>query len=163
MHTRFTKESGLDAIVNIRILAALVALAGATLTRTAAAQAEPQAAAYEFGDPAKNIWCSLRLYPDGENTAQCDIDKHDFAGPEADATGPCPQTEGYIFMLRETDAPQIHCLHGSVLGTIYYVLDNGQSRTAGAITCDSQPSGIKCTNSQTGHYFRLSRSSYEVG
>jgi hypothetical protein len=33
----------------------------------------------------------------------------------------------------------------------------------GAITCDSEPSGVTCTNSSTGHFFRVSRESYELG
>jgi hypothetical protein len=42
-------------------------------------------------------------------------------------------------------------------------LDYGQMRSVGAITCASEPSGVKCTDSSTGHFFRLSRESYELG
>lgn len=143
------------------------AVAAATVTVNLAlsgtAHAEPMAVAYEFGDPSKNIWCALRLYTDGENSAQCDIDEHNFAGLTSDAAGSCSQTEGYIFMLRETGAPEIHCLHGSSIGTIYDVLEYGQTRTAGAITCDSEPSSMTCTNTSTGHFYSVSRDSYQVG
>jgi serine/threonine-protein kinase len=37
------------------------------------------------------------------------------------------------------------------------MLDYGQTRSVGAITCDSEPSGMACTDSSTGHYFRRSR------
>jgi hypothetical protein len=121
---------------------------------------------YEFGDPSKNIACMLRLLPSGrpdpDNTVQCDIDKHTWVGPQS-GPGPCPQNEGYIFMLRQAGAPEISCLNGSVLPTIYTVLEYGQTRTAGAITCNSEPSGMTCTNTNTRHFFRLSRDSYQVG
>jgi hypothetical protein len=39
----------------------------------------------------------------------------------------------------------------------------GQARTFGSITCDSESSGMTCTDSSTGHYFRISRDTYELG
>jgi hypothetical protein len=41
-------------------------------------------------------------------------------------------------------------------------LDYGQTISAGTITCDSEPTGIKCTDS-SGHYFRVSKDSYNLG
>jgi hypothetical protein len=42
-------------------------------------------------------------------------------------------------------------------------LGYGQTVFAGTITCDSEPTGVKCTDTSTGHYFRLARESYELG
>jgi hypothetical protein len=42
-------------------------------------------------------------------------------------------------------------------------LDYGQTRSLGSITCDSEPSGLTCTDTGSGHFFRLSRESYDVG
>ena len=42
-------------------------------------------------------------------------------------------------------------------------LDYGQTHTVGTITCDSEPSGVTCTDSSTGHFFRVSRESYQLG
>jgi hypothetical protein len=42
-------------------------------------------------------------------------------------------------------------------------LNYGQTRSAGAITCDSERPGMTCTDSGTGHFFRLSRESYQLG
>jgi hypothetical protein len=36
----------------------------------------------------------------------------------------------------------------------------GQTRSLGALTCDSEPSGMTCTDGSTGHFFRISRDSY---
>lgn len=41
-------------------------------------------------------------------------------------------------------------------------LDYGQTHTIGTITCDSEPAGVTCTHSSTGHFFRLSRDSYQL-
>jgi len=42
-------------------------------------------------------------------------------------------------------------------------LDYGQKYSRGAITCESEPSGVTCTDNATGHFFRISRESYELG
>jgi hypothetical protein len=42
-------------------------------------------------------------------------------------------------------------------------LGYGQTRSAGGITCDSEPSSVTCADAGSGHYFRVSRDSYELG
>ncbi|MBO0863576.1 MAG: hypothetical protein J2P16_00695 [Mycobacterium sp.] len=42
-------------------------------------------------------------------------------------------------------------------------LDYGQTRSAGAITCRSEQSAMHCTDDSTGHFFRVSQESYELG
>jgi hypothetical protein len=41
-------------------------------------------------------------------------------------------------------------------------LSYGQTRSADPITCDSEASGMTCTDSSTGHFFRVSRESYQL-
>jgi hypothetical protein len=41
--------------------------------------------------------------------------------------------------------------------------DYGQAKSVGTFTCDSELSGVKCTDNITGHYFRVSRDSYDLG
>jgi hypothetical protein len=43
------------------------------------------------------------------------------------------------------------------------ILPYGQMRSAGPITCNSEASGVTCTDRSTGHFFRLSRESYQLG
>jgi hypothetical protein len=43
------------------------------------------------------------------------------------------------------------------------VLGYGQTHSIGTITCDSEPSGVTCTDGSTGHFFRTSRESYQLG
>lgn len=128
---------------------------------------------YEFGDSSKHIACSLKYWPVGTrgsdkvlNTVQCSIDAHTWVGPQdSGGTLPC-SASGYSFMLRETGVPEVHCFtQGQVNPTIYSVLEYGQSKTAGSITCTSapDPTGITCTNASSGDSFRVSADSFEVG
>ena len=41
--------------------------------------------------------------------------------------------------------------------------DYGQKRSIGANTCGSEPSGMTCTDASTGHFFRMSSESYDLG
>jgi hypothetical protein len=43
------------------------------------------------------------------------------------------------------------------------MLDDAQSGSAGAITCSSEQPAMRCTDVSTGHFFRVSRESYELG
>lgn len=42
-------------------------------------------------------------------------------------------------------------------------LDYGQTHSLGTITCDSEPAGVTCTDSSTGHFFQVSSDSYQLG
>jgi len=42
-------------------------------------------------------------------------------------------------------------------------LDEGQKRSIGTITCESERSGVTCTDASTGHFFRVSSESYDLG
>jgi hypothetical protein len=43
------------------------------------------------------------------------------------------------------------------------MLDSTQTPHAGAIGCRSEQSAMKCIDATTGHFFRVSQESYEVG
>jgi hypothetical protein len=42
-------------------------------------------------------------------------------------------------------------------------MDDGDTRSAGTITCSSEHSVMRCTDVSTGHFFRVSLESYELG
>ena len=39
----------------------------------------------------------------------------------------------------------------------------GQTHTVDTITCGSEPPGVTCTDTGTGHFFRVSDESYQLG
>jgi hypothetical protein len=55
------------------------------------------------------------------------------------------------------------CAAGSLVDPGVQTLDYGQTRSVGTITCDSETSGMTCTDTSTGHFLRVSRESYQLG
>jgi hypothetical protein len=149
--------------MKITTLALIVtATVAATIALPATAQADPS---YQFQSPSGNIFC---LMGDG-NDVVCDIADHTYVPPPKPSD--CQQGWGGRFSLDQGSAPVSHC-HGDTIipshtspGNIpgEPTLEYGRTQTLGAITCDSEPTGMTCTDSRTGHYFRLSRESYELG
>jgi hypothetical protein len=119
-----------------------------------------------FESPSGNIECWMYNTDAGVSNAGCDIDGHTYTpaipGPGDPATRPCG---GVIrFHLGGGDPAAIGCqdltdLHAPGLSTLPY----GQSRSVGTITCVSEPAGVTCTDASTGHFFRVSTESYDVG
>ncbi|ORV46226.1 hypothetical protein [Mycobacterium conspicuum] len=134
-------------------LVALTAVAAATGLSTAAHADER----YDFQSPSGNVGCSLN--PGG---ASCEIKDYTwFIPPPPDYT---MGGRGNVFLLARGSAPVAglwHSDHQFPDGAP--TLDVGQSRTAGAITCVSESAAMTCTDSSTGHFFRVSRESYQVG
>ena len=114
---------------------------------------------YDFQSPSGNIGCSLKT-----GGVSCEIKNYTWfipRPPDYQMGG-----RGNIFILTRGSAPVAgvwHSDHQFPDGSP--TLGYGQSRTAGTITCesDSESAGMTCTDSSTGHYFRVSRESYQVG
>jgi hypothetical protein len=104
---------------------------------------------------------------DGTAFATCKLKDHTWVAPPTSG-GDC-EYSGSDLMLLQGDAPcagfwpsQIFLAQQPQYGGLQ-TLAYGQTRSIGAITCDSEPSGVTCTDSSTGHFFRVSRESYELG
>ena len=70
---------------------------------------------------------------------------------------------GRDYELHEGAPASIGCQGGMIVGSLPPVIDYGQARSVGTITCDVEPSGVTCTDISTGHFLRLSRDSYQLG
>ena len=152
----------------------LVGIATATVAPSIAvpaiAHADTQYA--DFLSPSGDINCSIMLeapFPlngvenPGNNTLSCEVVNHTWPTP-----GGCTNTVRDVpdvgMAADDTAPPVVDCAkYPNQLPLPWPTLDYGQTRSLGVFTCDSEPSGIKCTNSNTGHFFRVSRESYEVG
>jgi len=91
---------------------------------------------------------------------QCDIGDHSWVAPQ-----PPPQDRAdyaSTFVLIRGRMPIVDYRPGTFVA-LGPTLDYGQTRSAGAITCNSEQSAMKCTNVSTGHFFRVSQESYELG
>lgn len=151
---------------------ALIATATVAATIALPATGHADTTGYQFLSPSGNIGCSmLEDQRDGTPFAACKIRDHTWVAP---ATGYCQRAAvpgaigepGPDPMLRQGDAP---CMGFWMSQTAdprlgdFPTLDYGQTHSVGTLTCDSKPPGITCTDSSTGHFFRVSRESYQLG
>ena len=123
--------------MKLKLIAALSIANAATLPFAAIANAcgggGDLPADYEFATPSRNIVCNM--YADNSG-ANCEVREHTWVAP-ASTSGP----------------------HGRACDFSF----GGQTYSRGAMTCDSELSGVTCTDTGTGHFFRVSRENYELG
>jgi hypothetical protein len=74
----------------------------------------------------------------------------------------CHLNWGDRFELTQGNNAAFDC-YGQEFPAVQETLAYGQARSFGSITCESEYTGMTCTDTSTGHYFRVSRDSYELG
>ncbi len=145
--------------MKIRMIAAVsLATAATTLPLAAIAHADVP---YWFQSPSGNIVCSMAGTGDGNASAGCEIRDHTWVipfPPGWQLGGGCDR-----FLLDQGNAPSTHCHTDTSFVPGLPTLDYGQTHSVGAITCDSEPSGMTCTDTSTGHFFRVASDSYQLG
>jgi hypothetical protein len=148
---------------------ALIATATAAATITLPATAHADNNYQKFASSSGHIRCILNAQDSPAPIAMCQIGDHTYvAQPGTDEHGgPCPSGTdfGRDFRLDQGQPAYLTCTY-SALGSGFGpwpALDYGQTRSLGTITCDSEPAGVTCTDSSTGHFFRVSSDSYQLG
>ncbi|RDH76062.1 hypothetical protein DVS77_23605 [Mycolicibacterium moriokaense] len=121
---------------------------------------------YTFLTPSGNIICSV--YADNTG-ANCEVREHTWVAP-ASTTGPYGRVCDFNFggleiYVSHGKAANLGCYEGASAfrASSAQTLDYGQTLSRGAMACDSETSGVTCTDTGTGHFFRVSRDSYELG
>lgn len=138
------------------VIAAAAAAAAIALPATAHAGVPPS-----FQTPSGNIMCWVV-----NGTAMCRIVDYTYSVSELPPDCGSPGWPNG-FWLKEGEPAVLDC--GSQPPGTYtglrsdVTLDYGQSRSAGTMTCTSELSGVTCADASTGHFFRVSRDSYELG
>jgi hypothetical protein len=112
-----------------------------------------------FQSPSGNISCTMFAF-DGQNSVRCEIADYSWVAPPPSPD--CHLNWGSRFKLEQSGAAVFDC-SGAELPAPEQTLAYGETRSLGAITCESEPVGMTCTDSSTGHYFRVSRETYELG
>jgi hypothetical protein len=116
----------------------------------------------QFQSPSGNIACGIGIASQGpmtgKSSAGCEIREHTWTAAN------CPGGGGLqdSFVLNQGDPARVVCDANKDPQTKQIIpgrgthfvpglptLDSGQTQSAGSITCDSEPSGIKCTDSST--------------
>ena len=112
-----------------------------------------------FRSPSGNINCTLST-PGGDITARCEVVNHTWVAPPPPD---CHLDSGDRFYLTQGGSAVVGC-YGQEFGPApQQTLGYGQSRSFGTLTCVSEYTGMTCTDSSTGHSFRVSRDDYELG
>jgi hypothetical protein len=121
----------------------------------------PNATSYQFQSPDGNIACTLGPSTNGGTSAACDIGDHTYTPPSKPAD--CHLGWGDRFSLQQGNAAMMDC-HGDTLRVPDLpTLNYGQTRSVGSIMCDSEVAGMTCTDNSSGHFFRVSAGSYQLG
>jgi hypothetical protein len=156
----------------IRLAAtALVGIAAPATLISGAATAHAEDNYQQFAAATGGIRCILNGQDAPQPIAMCQIGDHTYAVPPGTARdqngGPCPtgSDAGRDFRLDQGKPAYVTCSYsaiGSGAGA-WPSLAQGQTRTLGAVSCTSEATGIACTDASTGHFFRVSRDSNQVG
>ena len=120
----------------------------------------------DFVTPSGNIACSIYSDSSGVN---CEIRERTWVVPastDGPVGRPCDFNFGGLeFYVSQGKPGKLGCYEGASKfnAPSSKTLDYGQTYSHGAITCDSEVSGVTCTDTSTGHFFRVSRENYELG
>jgi hypothetical protein len=139
------------------------AIAAATISFAANSHANPFSA--QFQSPSGDISCNLVNYPPtdklglGKNFVQCDIVNQNWVPPRPPPQGHDDATSTVVLMRGQL--PIVGYGPGTLAASDLVNYDHPLS--AGAITCSSEQAAVKCTDVSTGHFFRVSQESYELG
>jgi len=135
-----------------------IATAATALAATAIAHADP--VYYNFQSPSGNIHCEMTVNYKGGPYANCTVQDSTYAGRLCREPGLVIPQFG-VDPGSPADMPGCVGTNGgwAALPTLEY----GQARSLGPISCDSEPAGVTCTDTSSGHSFRVSRDSYRLG
>jgi hypothetical protein len=95
----------------------------------------------------------------GDVAARCEVVEHTWVAPPPPD---CHMNSGDRFYVTQAGEAGLGC-YGQEFPSANETLGYGHTRSLGSITCESEYTGMTCTDSSTGHYFRVSRDSYELG
>jgi hypothetical protein len=112
-----------------------------------------------FQSPSGNIRCTV-FDSDGRNTVRCEVVEHGWAAPPRSPD--CQLNWGDRVELTE-DSPAVFSCYGQNLPDPQATLEYGKVAIFGSISCTSETVGIMCLDNDTGHFFNVSRDSYQVG
>jgi hypothetical protein len=115
----------------------------------------PTAAADGFTSPSGNIGCIL-----SDTLVRCDIGERDWSPPPRPADCPEYSDYGQGLLLHPTGPARFVCAGDTAMGA-GPVLPYGQFEAGGGMSCNSEPSGMRCSNSD-GRGFSIARQGYEI-
>lgn len=135
----------------VSMLAALAAMAPTPMARAEIF--------YQFQSPSGDIDCAMGALDNNAYTS-CEIADHTWVAPQRPPV--CEGVWGDRIEMYQGSAPTLVCSSDTLRGSGFPTLPYGQGWSVMSITCNSEPSGMTCTDASTGHFFRIARDSYEL-
>jgi len=125
---------------------------------TAHAGGPPQSQSYQFQNSSGNIACML-----SSTGAACEINAHTYTPSTPPPACTQHSAWGDRFLLPQGATVQMPCHNDTLHVPGEQVLDDGQTLSAGTLSCTSDAATMRCTDSSTGHFFYISPGSYQLG
>lgn len=135
----------------MRRLTVAATLAGAAMLSAPVAAADT----IGFTSPSGNIGCML-----AEDLLRCDITTRDWAPPPRPADCPDVVNYGQGILIHQYGPASFVCAGDTTMG-FGDVLPYGNYQAGGGMSCNSEPSGMRCSNSD-GHGFTMSQQAYTL-
>jgi len=112
----------------------------------------------QFQNSSQNISCNL-----GSSGAICEINNRGYT--ISTPPPPCAQHSawGDRFSLPQGGTVVMDCHNDTIHVQGETVVNNGQTQSAGTLSCTPDTGSVRCTDSSTGHFFFMSPNSYQVG
>jgi hypothetical protein len=115
---------------------------------------------YQFQSPSGNITCVMSALPGAAPRASCGAIEHTWVIPPRPMS--CMGAFGDQIDLVQGSSPAMACHTDTTRGSGLPSLGYGETRSVGTLTCVSEPASVTCTDSGTGHFFRISRESFQL-
>ena len=157
------RATGDERLARWTLLSMVAGMGAATIGLAPSSHASPFSA--QFQSPSGDISCNLVNVPlddrrsVAKNFVQCDIVNPSWVPPRPSPQGRADATSTLVLMRGQL--PIVGYSPGTLAASDPVNYD--QPLSAGAIACSPGQSAVKCTDTSTGHFFRVSHESYELG
>ncbi len=108
-----------------------------------------------FASPSRNIACAMTT-----EQVRCDVAQNTWQLPPEPAD--CAAAYGRGAVLSGSGRGELSCISDTVADPALPVLPYDQGVRFAGVVCTSLQTGLRCTNTATGHGFRLARASYDL-
>ena len=160
---RRRRATGDERLARWTLLSMVAGMGAATIGLAPSSHASPFSA--QFQSPSGDISCNLVNVPPTDklgfpkNFVQCDIVNPSWVPPRPSPQGRADATAAVVLMRGQL--PTVGYSPGTLAASDPVNYD--QPLSGGAIACSPEQSAVICTDTSTGHFFRVSHESYELG
>jgi hypothetical protein len=112
----------------------------------------------QFQNSSQNISCNL-----GSGGVTCEINNRAYTISTPPPACAQHSAWGDRFYLPQGGTVVMDCHNDTIHVQGEAVVGNGQTQSAGTLSCTPDTGSVKCTDSSTGHFFFMSPGSYQVG